>query len=957
MGTSFEEARELSLKYFNGDELAADVFLKKYSHVINDNMYLETIPEDMHKRMTREFSRIELSYPNPMSEKEIFSLFHNFSYIIPQGSIMASLGKDEMYGSLSNCIVLPPVFDSYSGIFWSDQQLAQVFKRRCGAGIDISFLRPSSTVVHNAAKTSTGAVSFMERFSNTCREVAQESRRGALMLTIDICHPESEQFALIKQDLRRVTGANISIRISDTFMKSVEDDTDFWLQYPVNVPLEKAEIKKKVRGRDLWKTIVTCAHNTAEPGLLFWDRINEYSPSHFYPGFENTSVNPCVSGDTTLLLRYLGETPIKDVVDQEIVVWNGYEWSTVTPFSTGVHPLLEIEFSNRSILRCTFDHKFLIDNPTEKSKTETRIQAEDLEIGMCLSRWMFPTRNVISEEITIVNITDLHKEEETFCVTESKRHTCLFNRIMTGQCGEIPMGGNGDSCRLIVANPLSCVRDPFSGKAQFDFPLWSQIVYKGQRLNDDLVDLELESIQRILQKVKNDPEPDYIKQCEQQTWEGLYESGYLGRRTGLGFTALGDTIAALGMKYDSMAALEFVEKFMKEKCRAEWESSLDMAKERGAFPAWDFQYDKPSSFIEMLRNEFPEIYKRNKMYGRRNISLSTVAPTGSLSILTQTSSGIEPVYELSYTRRRKLQNSKDEKTDFVDIVGDKWQEYSVNHLALQRWLDLNPTKTLENSPFFGSTAKEINWRRRIDLQSIVQKYTTHSISSTLNLPKNVTVQEVQDLYFYAWKNGLKGVTIYRDGCRDGVLISNNEKQEFVRFNDHHAPKRPDILEAKAMVFLNEEDDNSQWIGVIGLLDNKPYEIFAGPYYENTKFDLYESLTIEKRKKDEKNKYYLCQDNVEVDLGYVSRKEFGNYQRLLSGILRHGMPLSYVLSVVENLTTEKASLFSWKMGIVRLLKQFIKDGTLTKTSCPECSFNLVYENGCKFCPSCGYSKCE
>lgn len=518
------------------------------------------------------------------------------------------------------------------------------------------------------------------------------------------------------------------------------------------------------------------------------------------------------------------------------------------------------------------------------------------------------------------------------------------------------MGGpGGDSCRLIIVNPFSCVIDPFTTNAHFGFNLWETIVSKGQRLNDDLVDLELESIERIIVKIQNDPESDYMKQCELKTWKDLYKSGYEGRRTGLGITALSDTLAALGMKYDSDDALSFTEKLMKHKCLAEWLSSTTMAKERGPFPIWDREIDEKSEFIQMLKQDVYLAYSENYHYGRRNISLSTVAPAGSVSILTQTSSGIEPVYELEYIRRRKLQHS-DEQTDFIDIKGDRWQEYAVKHPQLKEWQNKNPDLSIEESPYFGCTAHDINWKKRIDLQGVTQKYTTHSISSTINLPEDISVETVKDLYFYAWKAGLKGVTIYRDKCRDGVLISNNKNNEMVRFHDTHAPKRPNILEARAITFWNAEDDNNEWIGVTGLYDGKPYEVFTGRY-ENHKFDLNEKLYIERRKKENKNKYYLIQDNQEADLGYISKKEFVNYQKLLSGVLRHGMSIQYVLSVVENLTCEKESLFTWKQGIIRLLKSFIEDGILSKEQCPECDqSSLVYQSGCKYCYVCGFSKC-
>jgi ribonucleoside-diphosphate reductase alpha chain len=647
---SYEQVLEKSIRYFHGDELAASSWLNKYAMKDKSGALLEPTPDEMHHRLARAFWKKEKEYlkkrlssakhkllspygqsRKPLTEKKIYDYFKNFSYIVPQGSVMSSLGNPFTLASLSNCIVLPEIYDSYGGILYTDQQLAQLFKRRCGVGIDISSLRPSGMFVLNAAGTTSGAVSFMDRFSNTTREVAQNGRRGALMITMDIAHPDIEKFVLSKQDLNKITGANISVRITDEFMKAVEQDKDFLLRFPVKKG--KARFTKTIHARTLWNTIIQCAYTTAEPGIIFWDRQHRYSTSSLYPGFENISTNPC---------------------------------------------------------------------------------------------------------------------------------------------SEIAMQG-GDSCRLIALNLLSLVNNPFTPEASFDYSKFSEVVYDAQRLMDDLVDLEIETIERILRKIDSDPEPDRIRSVERETWQLILDNGKKGRRTGLGFTALGDTLAALGFRFDSQDALKEVEKIMQTKCRAEFESSVDMAIERGSFPVFNKTVEKKSDFINMLKIEFPDLYTRMLKYGRRNISLSTVAPTGTLSLLTQSSSGLEPVFMLNYTRRRKV-NTTDlqSRIDFRDASGDAWQEFKVYHPGVKRWMEITGLNDIHASPYQGSTASQIDWKKRIELQRIVQKYTTHSISSTLNLPADAPPELVAKIYLEAWKEGLKGITIYREGSRAGVLLTENE---------------------------------------------------------------------------------------------------------------------------------------------------------------------------------------
>ncbi len=696
---SYDEVYAACVNYFNGDELAASTWMNKYAMKNKEQQFVELTPDDMHHRMAKEFARVEMKFKDALSpdktlllskygqtrsllsEVDIYNLFRKFQYIIPQGSVMSSLGNPYIIASLSNCIVLPEIYDSYGGIFYTDQQMAQLFKRRCGVGVDLSTLRPAGMHVSNAAGTTSGAVSFMERFSNTTREVAQNGRRGALMITMDIAHPDIEQFITIKQDLTKVTGANISVRLSDEFMNAVAKDADYILRWPIDADTPKFE--RKVRAKELWNTIVKCAHQTAEPGLIFWDRQHFYSTSSVYPGFKNVSTNPC---------------------------------------------------------------------------------------------------------------------------------------------SEIAMQG-GDSCRLIALNLFNFVEDPFTPEAAFNYKKFYEVTYEAQRLMDDLVDLELEAIERILAKIESDPEPLYIKSNELEIWKLLHEAGKKGRRTGLGFTALADTMAALSLKFDSDHAVNETEHIMKVKCEAEFDSSIDMAIERGKFDAFHVDIENTSEFIQMLEKEMPHIYKRMMQHGRRNISISTVAPTGTLSILAQSSSGIEPVFMLSYKRRRKV-NTRDQNTrvDFTDAMGDQWQEFIVYHDKLKKWMEVTGIKDQKKSPYYGATASEIDWQQRVKMQAVVQKYTTHSISSTINLPNDVAPEQVGDIYMQAWKQGLKGITVYRDGSRSGVLVDANQKSETAMIKETLPPKRPDILNAEVVRFMNHDE---RWIAVVGLLNGRPYEIFTG----------------------------------------------------------------------------------------------------------------------------------
>ena len=816
------------------------MWLSKYC-LKDEKNYYELNPDDMHHRLAKEFFSIEKTYNNDinenlseygkkrdaLTEEKIFNYFKNFKYISPQGSIMNILGNNDVIGSLSNCVVIPKIFDSYGGIMFADQQLAQLFKRRCGAGCDISTLRPKDTKVTNAAGSTTGAISFMERFSNTTREVGQSGRRGALMTSIDVRHPDIFDFVKIKRDLKRVTGSNISVMLRDDFMEAVTKNDKYVLRFPVDSTIEDASITKEINAVDLWNEIIKSAHQCAEPGLIFKDRQHLYSTSSIYPNWENISTNPC---------------------------------------------------------------------------------------------------------------------------------------------SEIAM--NDDSCRLMIVNYFGCVINPFTKQAEFDFNKLYEISYEAQRLIDDLVDLELLAVKKIINKIKNDPEPDYIKSVELETWKNLYNKGKAGRRTGLGFTGIGDVFASLGLKYDSDEAMKLLNKISESKFLAEFDSSIDMAIQRGKFDDFNPEYENKSEFVLMIKNEYPELYERMMKFGRRNISISTVAPTGSLSILTQTTSGIEPLFMIGYKRRKKINpNEKNVKIDFVDEMGDSWTEFEVLHPRVKEWKEINNVSDVNiNNPYIGSTASEIDWLKRIKIQSIVQKYVTHSISSTINLPKDVTPEKVSEIYLEAWKMKLKGITVYRDGSRSGILVSNNENE----FRENNAPKRPKRLKAEIHRFQNNLE---KWVAVVGMKDGKPYELFTGaninglsklpPNIKDCEVvkNIIEGIDVD-GKPTRIKRYdieYIDSDGIKqihTGLNHAFNPEYWNYAKLISGILRHGMPLIKVYELIDSLTFREENINTWKNGVTRTIKRYIKDGEKAKGICQNCgSEHLEFKEGCMVCMNCGSSKCS
>jgi ribonucleoside-diphosphate reductase alpha chain len=826
-----EQVLAACMEYFKGDELAPDVFMK-YALRDADDHILEQSPEQMHRRLAREFARIEAKYPSPMSEDEIYQLLASWE-VVPQGSPMSGIGNPYQLQSLSNCFVVDQPYDSYAGILHTDQEQVQIMKRRGGVGFDVSTIRPKGQPTTNAARTTDGIGVFMERFSNSCREVAQGGRRGALMLTIDCRHPEIETFIDIKRDLKKVTGANISIRFTDEFMHAVERGSDFTLRWPVESPAESAEITRVVNAKQVWDKFVDAAWASAEPGALFWDTV----------------------------------------------VNNG--------------------------------------------------------------------------------IVDLYKDVG-------------YKTISTNPCGEIPLSPY-DSCRLMVVNLTSFVNDPFTDRAEFDFDRFGRAVYAAQRLMDDVVDLEVECVDRILQKIDRDPQPDGVKAIERNLWQKIRDAGLNGRRTGLGITGLGDALAALNHTYGSDSSIAVTESIYRHLATCSHYSSLVMAKERGAFPVWDYQKEKDHKYLSSVMSAVGSVHADAldlwKTTGRRNIALTTTAPVGSVSCLTRTTSGIEPAFLLSYKRRRKItQGDLTSRVDFVDPLGDKWQEYTVYHHWFKKWMDVTGKSDPKESPYWGGTANDIDWVKSVEIQAAAQKWIDHSISKTCNLPNSVSKETVNDVYLKAWKMGCKGFTVYRDGCRTGVLVSADETKKDKKTEDGRLlPKRKKSLPCDIhRVNIRHAGNVDSWVVLVGLNEGRPYEVFCG---------ISESIEIPKKyksgfltkngKRDGVTTYNLVvpvgddEDMVIKDIiNLFNNPTQGAFSRTISLALRHEVPLQYV---VEQLQKDKDSdMFSFSRVIARVLKGYIPDGTKSgdEKQCAECgSDQIFYQEGCISCKSCGWSKCK
>lgn len=802
-----EEVLKSATNVFNGDELAGSVFLK-YALQDHNGMYHESVPADMHNRLTNEFHRIELNYANPLSRDFIYNKLSTWEWV-PQGSPMSAIGNPFQIQSLSNCFVIPDTLDCYSGICLTDQQQLQIMKRRGGVGNDISGIRPKGFATSNSAKTTDGIGVFMERFSNSTREVAQNGRRGARMITISVHHPEIKTFIQIKKDLQKVTGANISIRVTDEFMKAVKDDIDYEQRFPVED--DKPRISSKmVNAKEIFALISECAWEVAEPGLLFWDLVLKESPADCYA-----------------------------------------------------------------------------------------------DVG--------------------------------------------YKTISTNPCGELPLSAL-DSCRLLLITLTRFVNDPYTKKAKFNFEAHKESVIGAQRLMDDLVDLEIEAIDKIIAKVESDKEPDDVKAVELSLWKNIRNACANGRRTGLGITGLGDVIAMLGHKYGSDESIELTEKIYKNQAIAAYESTIQMAKERGSFPVFNFIKEADHPFLKRVDVYSNDDYKK---YGRRNISLLTTSPAGSTSCLTQTTSGEEPAIFLDYKRRKKV-NSADPsiKVDFTDKLGDTWQEYIVKHHGHQTWCDMYPDLPITDSPYFGATAEDVEPVDKIKIQAAAQKWVDHAISNTINFKKDVPKEKIQEVYFKAWEMGCKGITVYREGSRSGVMVKEDVTElSKTAIVETHAPKRPEKLECE---LHRSKIKGEEYLILIGLLDGKPYEVFAG---------LAENIEVGKTNNKgiltKRHKKYDLAVGDEIHLDIVSlfdNPNYGSFTRILSTSLRHGIPIKYL---VDQLRKDKHSdLFSFSAVLARIFgKNYLSDGIKTGKICPECnSTNVVYIQGCPNCLDCGNSKC-
>lgn len=836
---TFDEAMKATTDYFLGDELAAKVWINKYALKDSFGNIYEKTPDDMHHRLASEIARIENKYPNPLSEQQLFDLFAHFKYIIPQGGPMTGIGNNYQIASLSNCFVIGfnEESDSYGAVMKIDEEQVQLMKRRGGVGHDLSHIRPYGSPVKNSALTSTGIVPFMERYSNSTREVAQDGRRGALMLSVSIKHPDSEAFIDAKMTEGRVTGANVSVKITDDFMESVIENKPFKQQYPIDS--DKPMYSKEISANDLWKKIVHNAWKSAEPGVLFWDTILRESVPDCYAdlGYRTVSTNPC------------GEIPL-----------------------------------------CPYD-----------------------------------------------------------------------------------------SCRLIALNLYSYVDNPFTPQASFNYELFRTHAALAQRIMDDIIDLEMEKIDMILEKVNSDPESDNIKQTERELWEKIKSKTAKGRRTGVGITAEGDMIAAMGLRYGTPEATDFSENIHKTLAISCYGSSVNMAKERGAFEIYDTEREKNNPFINRLKDADPGLYEEMKKFGRRNIACLTIAPTGTTSLMSQTTSGIEPVFRPVYKRRRKVNpNDLSARVDFVDPEGNSFEEFIVFHHKFVTWMEANgfPTtkqytqeeidELVAKSPYYKATANDVDWLEKVRMQGRIQKWVDHSISVTINLPNDVSEELVNDLYIEAWKCGCKGCTVYRDGSRTGVLVETKKEEKPAPCNCYPeiTPKRPKELECDVVRFQNNKE---KWIAFVGLLNGRPYEIFTGLLDDEDGLMLPKSVTTGKiiRNYHEETGVKTYDFQFTNKYGYkitiegLSHKfnpEFWNYAKLISGVLRYGMPIDQIVRLVGSLQLNNESINNWKMGVERALKKYIPDGADTGQKCPQCGQPLTFTEGCMKCNSCGYSKC-
>lgn len=841
---TYDHVIQSATEYFKGDELAASVWLNKYALKDSAGNLYESTPDDMHKRLASEIARVESKYSNSLSESEVYDLLKDFKYIVPQGGPMTGVGNPFQIASLSNCFVIgnKGVADSYGGVMKIDEEQVQLMKRRGGVGHDLSHIRPKGSPVMNSALTSTGIVPFMERYSNSTREVAQDGRRGALMLSVSVKHPDAEHFVDAKMDGTKVTGANVSVKITDDFMKAVKGNESFPQQYPIES--SNPTYTTETSAVKLWDKIIHNAWKSAEPGILFWDTV-----------------------------------------------------------------------INESVADCYAD------------------------LG--------------------------------------------FKTVSTNPCGEIPLCPY-DSCRLLAINLFSYVENPFTPEATFDMVKFKKHAMYAQRIMDDIVDLEMEKIDAIVKKIEDDPEGLDVKRTELTLWKKIKQKCIEGRRTGVGITAEGDMLAALNKKYGTDEALDFSVKVHKTLALEAYRSSVELAKDRGSFPIYDSIREEKNPMVARIKEADPALYEDMVKYGRRNIALLTIAPTGTTSIMTQTSSGIEPVFMVSYKRRKKINpNDQNSRVDFVDEVGDSWEEYNVFHHHFKTWLTANGydanevstygqeelDKIIAKTPYHGATANDVNWVNKVKMQGAIQKWVDHSISVTVNIPEETTEEMVSKIYMAGWESGCKGITVYRDGSRSGVLVSNDDKgkkeeSEAGAFMETQAPPRPKILEADIVKFNNNHE---KWVAIVGTIDGRPYEIFTGRAEDSFSIlgQVDKGWVIRNKSLDGRARYdfqYEDKDGYKTTIEGLSRtfnQEYWNYAKLISGVLRHGMPIAFVVEMVANLHLSDESLNTWKNGVQRALKRYIPDGTkVDGKACPECSSEegLMFKEGCLTCIDCGYSKC-
>ena len=1198
-----------TLEYFNGDELATQVWMNKYC-LKDENNYYELNPNDMHRRIAKELARIEAKYPNPLSEERIFETLKNFKRIVPQGSPMSGIGNNFQVVSLSNCFVIgnDGNSDSYGGILKIDQEQVQLMKRRGGVGHDLSHIRPAGSPVKNSAITSTGIVPFMERYSNTTKEVAQDGRRGALMLSLSVKHPDAENFIDAKMTEGKVTGANVSVKIDDEFMDAVINEKPYLQRYPIDLfkimseqkdatmyllpmqelkqngefnklyPVEDKEGKilgyvKKINANKLWKKIIHNAWKSAEPGILFWDTImNESVPDCYADlGYKTVSTNPCFSGKENLLTTQGNKTfeELCGLDNVEIInavgnvvstsVWHSGEKETIKLYNTQnesfictpdhvwktiendevqakdlkgrklmpflfnnvehdelfvklgfiqgdgnlgrlnskdhrgfeinigkddddvleyfgysrkdkserkfysdefFNTCLDLKFSSEQLplrnlpetinewsdneqlsflsglfsangsvvggYRIAFKStnknlilqiqellkKFDIDSyyTTNKSKTVSFSNGEytcresyDLNIGKYYDlikfynhiKFIHDYKNFRLRSVIINRTPKIRKIEsngviDVYDFHEPENNWGVVNGYVAHNCGEITLCPD-DSCRLLALNLYGYVINPFTDNAKFDWITFKNDVLTSQRYMDNIIDLEIEKIDKIIEKIKSDPEDEFIKIYEIKLWERIKDKAIRGRRTGLGVTAEGDMLAALGYRYGTDDATDFSEKVHKTLKLYAYRSSVIMAKERGAFPIYDWKREIDNPFIKRIKNEDSKLYEDMKKYGRRNIALLTIAPTGTVSIMTQTTSGIEPCFLPVYKRRRKINpQDKDARIDFTDEEGINWQEYPVFHHKFMVWLeandyDVNIVKSMspdqvdqivKKSPYYKATSNDVDWVKKVEMQGKLQKQVDHSISVTVNLPNDVTEEVVANVYKTGWEHGCKGITVYRDGSRSGVLISDKKKKEKeMLFQDHHAPKRPKRLKADIVKFQNNLE---KWIAVVGILDGRPYEIFTGklenglselPTYvkecevvkniieveEET--EMGELVKVRKKRYDIEYIDSNGEKQIHPGLNHTFNPEYWNYAKLMSSVLRHGMPMVYVYELIDSLNLNTEHLNTWKNGVARVIKKYIKDGEKAKGKCLVCgSEHLEYKEGCLTCMACGSSKC-